>query len=110
MAFLAGCSGHYYQLPTPAYDQSKYEVVGSGTQTATGVMLFGFIPISLNSKIERATQRLISDQGGDAITNVSVRERWFWAYILNGYKVDVEGTVLRSKPQPLVPVESPKRR
>lgn len=96
---LGGCTGHYYKVPSPEFDSSKYEVLERGTETATGIMLFGFIPIRQNNKIKRATDALIKSKGGDTITDVSIRERWFWAYVLNGYKVDVEGTVLKRKPE-----------
>lgn len=101
LTLLAGCTGRYYKIPTTPVDLTKYEVVGSGTQTATGIMLFGFIPIRQNNKIERATQTLIANHGGDAVTDVTVRERWFWAWVLNGYKTDVQGTVLRRRPEAL---------
>ena len=62
-------------------------------------MLLGFIPINENDKIERATTKIVSDAQGDVITDVTVRERCFWAYVLNGYKIDVEGMVLSKKPE-----------
>lgn len=94
---LSACTGQYYKLPSPAFDPAKYEVVGTGKSTSTGIHLFQFIPIGLNNKIENATKQAISSLGGDTITDVVIRERWFWAYILNGYKVDVEGVVLKAK-------------
>ena len=99
VALLAGCTGQYYKIPTPPVDLTKYEVVGKGSETATGIMLFNFIPIQENNKIERATQTLIAAHGGDSVTDVTVRERWFWAYVLNGYRTDVEATVLRRRPE-----------
>lgn len=97
LTLLTGCTGQYYKIPTPPVDLSKYEVVGSGSETATGIMLFNLIPIQQNNKVERATQYLMSTYGGDAVTDVTVRERWFWAWVLNGYKTDVQATVLRLK-------------
>lgn len=105
---VAGCTGQYYKVPTPEYDATKYEVVGKGTETSTGIMLFNFIPINENNKIERATQQLISSKGGDTITDLTIRERWFWAYVLNGYKFDVEGTILKRKPEPVAKVSHKK--
>ena len=45
---VAGCTGQYYKVPTPEYDATKYDVVGKGTETSTGIMLFNFIPINEN--------------------------------------------------------------
>lgn len=94
---VSACSGNYYKMPLPEVDKSKYENLGTATSTATGISLFGFIPIQLNNKIERATQSAITSKGGDMITDVTVRERWYWAYVLNMYKVDLTGTVLKKK-------------
>ena len=99
LAFLSGCTGQYYRIPAPEYDRAKYEEVGRRSETATGIMLLGFIPINENDKIERATTKIVSDAQGDVITDVTVRERCFWAYVLNGYKIDVEGMVLSKKPE-----------
>jgi len=92
-----GCSGNYYTLKQPSYNQSQYSEIGTATETATGISLFGVIPIQLNNKVERAMNAAIASKGGDAMTDVQIRERWYWAYVLNLYKVDVTGTVLKKK-------------
>lgn len=97
VAFASGCVGRQYTLPQPQVDMAKYDNLGPSSQTATGIHLFGIIPIQLNNKVERATNAAIAAKGGDALTNVTVRERWYWAWVLNIYKVDVEGTVVRRK-------------
>ncbi len=94
---LSACTGRLYSVPQPDFDPQKYEVVGEARETATGLNLFNFIPINLNNKIQRAVEEAIRSRSGDVITNLRVRERWFWAYVLNGYKIDIEGTVLREK-------------
>ena len=60
-------------------------------------MLLQLIPIGQNDKIERAMQLLMQEKGGDALTDVTIRESWFWAYVLNGYSVKVEAKVLKKK-------------
>lgn len=92
---LSGCAGNYYRLRTPDAAPGQYENLGPVQLSATGIHLFGFIPINLNNKIERVMDTGIASKGGDVMTNVVVRERWYWAWVLNIYKVDIEGDVLR---------------
>lgn len=94
---LSACSGKYYKLPSPEINSKNYEDLGTTQETATGVMLFGFIPIQQNNKLERAIDSAVASKGGDAMTNIQVRERWYWAYVLNLYKVDITGNVLKKK-------------
>jgi len=95
--YLAACSGQFYKFANVEVEPTKYENLGTGSVTATGLHLFGLFPIQLNNKIERAIERIIQNKGGDELINISVQERWFWAYVLNGYKVQVSGTVLKKK-------------
>ena len=78
-------------------DSSKYQNLGKGEIATTGLMLLSFIPVNLNNKTERAVNYLIDEKNGDELVNISIRESWFWAWVLNGYKVHVEGTVVKSK-------------
>jgi hypothetical protein len=94
---FAACVGNTYSVPTPAYDAAKYDVVGDAATTKTGIMLLQLIPIGQNNKIERAMQLLMKEKGGDALTDVKIRESWFWAYVLNGYSVKIEAKVLKKK-------------
>ena len=94
--FQIGCAGQQYSLPLPD-NKSNYDTIATDSVTATGVHLFGIIPINLNNKVERATETLKAKYNGDAVTNVSVQERWYWAYILNIYKTEVTATVLKRK-------------
>ena len=98
MALIAtGCVGRAYRFANVDLDPAKYEVVGTDQIQTTGLMLFGFIPIQQNSKIERAIRYLIEKHGGDELVNIEVRERWWWGYVINGYLVRVEGTVVKKK-------------
>ncbi len=60
-------------------------------------MLFGFIPIQQNNRVQRAVDYLPRQHGGDELVNITIRDRWFWAYVLNGYKTSVRGTVVKKK-------------
>lgn len=92
---LVGCSGT--SMKTQNIDETKYTVIGPGTATATGIMLFQFIPIQQNDRFVRAQNAAIASRGGDALINVEVQEDWFWAWILNGYQTTVSGDVVKLK-------------
>ncbi len=92
---LAGCTGT--PMKTQQLDSSQYTVIGHSEATATGIMLFGFIPIQQNSRFVRAQNAAIKAKGGDALINTQVQENWFWAWVLNGYTTKVSGDVVKLK-------------
>ena len=92
-AILSGCAGT--PMKTQQLNSDEYTVVGHGEATATGIMLFNFIPIQQNSRFVRAQKAAIESKNGDAMINTQVQENWFWAYVLNGYKTTVSGDVVK---------------
>lgn len=92
---LAGCTGT--PMKTQQYDSSQYTVMGHSEASATGLMLLGFIPIRQNDRFVRAQTAAIQAKGGDALINTQVQEKWFWAYVLNGYTTTVSGDVIKLK-------------
>ncbi|MDR6713730.1 hypothetical protein J2W83_003345 [Pseudomonas hunanensis] len=92
---LAGCTGS--PMKSTHYDSSQYTVVGHSEASATGLMLFGVIPIRQNSRFVRAQNAAIQAKGGDALINTQVQEKWFWAWVLNGYTTTVSGDVIKLK-------------
>ncbi|HSQ78851.1 MAG TPA: hypothetical protein VLN91_08150, partial [Nitrospirota bacterium] len=62
----------------------KYETLGHGSGRACGSLLIGptaynFIPVMLNSRVERAYQTALeSVPGSTALMNVTLEEDWFW--------------------------------
>jgi hypothetical protein len=94
-AVLAGCTGT--PMNTRQYDSSQYTVIGHSEATATGLMLFGVIPIRQNSRFVRAQEAAIQAKGGDAMINTQIQENWFWAWVLSGYTTKVSGDVVKLK-------------
>ncbi len=92
---MVGCSSVPFRMgPVPG---KEYQVVGKGKANAGGFMLFQFIPIMHNDKIQRAYDAAVRQGGGDALINPVITENWFWAYIGNGYRTTIEGDVVRYK-------------
>ncbi|AZD06243.1 hypothetical protein [Pseudomonas chlororaphis] len=92
---LAGCTGT--AMKTQQLDSSQYTVVGHSEATATGIMLFGVIPIRQNNRFVRAQTAAIQAKGGDAMINTQIQENWFWAWVLSGYTTKVSGDVVKLK-------------
>ena len=95
IAVLAACQSVPVQIPTML--EKQYDVLGEGEGSAVGVMLFNVIPIGQNQRFQRAYKDAIYSQNGDALINPVISERWFWAYVLNGYITTVKGTVIKYK-------------
>lgn len=75
--------------------QKEYDVLGEAEGSAVGIMLFNLIPIGQNTRFERAYEAAVKSKEGDALLTPEIQERWFWAWILNGYKTTVRGTVIK---------------
>lgn len=89
---LTACAGTPVSLGTringsiPAGAQRTIEA------EACGFQLLLFIPISINSRAERAYQELEAKAEGDFITDVQVKERWSYGFVGTRYC-----TALRAK-------------
>ncbi|TBN34332.1 hypothetical protein [Pseudomonas sp. BGI-2] len=92
---LAGCTGT--PMNTQHYESSQYTVIGHSEATATGLLLFGMIPIQQNNRFVRAQNAAIKAKGGDAMINTQVQENWFWAWVLTGYTTTISGDVVKLK-------------
>ncbi|MDB6143913.1 MAG: lipoprotein [Pseudomonas sp.] len=92
---ISGCTGT--PMKTEHLDSSQYTVIGHSEAKATGLMLFGLIPIQQNNRFVRAQSSAIQAKGGDAMINTQVQENWFWAWILSGYTTTVSGDVVKLK-------------
>jgi hypothetical protein len=71
--------------------------LGPTEATSTGIMLFGFIPINQNSRFENAMREAAKKAGGTRLTDVTISEQWFWAFVLDGFIFKVQGTAVGDK-------------
>jgi len=98
---LAGCTGTAVQVGTPAervdlsaIDFSKGRKV---TGAASGFQLLLLIPISLNSRHDRAYTALLAQAGGDYVTDIAVTESWAWGFVGTVYTTTIEGMAYPEK-------------
>jgi hypothetical protein len=71
--------------------------LGMGEGSSTGLMLFQFIPINQNDRFVEAYRQALAQSGGTRLVDITVEERWFWAWVLNGYIFHVKGTGVTDK-------------
>jgi hypothetical protein len=97
--FLVGCASGFKTIaPMPP---KKYEKLGPASGKATGSLgilgtAYYFIPIMLNSRIERAyDSALKSVPGATALINVTYEESWFWWVIGTGRIVTISGEAIK---------------
>jgi hypothetical protein len=92
-ALMAGCTSD--PLVFRKCDMSKAVVMGESEGEATGFMLFQVIPIGQNDRFKNAYAEAVSKLGGTCLMDPVIEEKWFWAYVMNGYSFKVKGTVVR---------------
>lgn len=90
---MTGCVSD--PLKFPKCDMTNAKVLGESEGTAVGIMLFNIIPINQNSRFNNAYDEAITKLGGTCLTDPVIEERWYWAYLFNGYIFKVKGTVVK---------------
>ncbi len=97
-ALLTGCVSMPLNLGTPPnqVEGKDYTVLGEGEGSSVGIMLFNVIPINQNDRFRNAYDEAVLSKGGDRLINPVIEERWFWAWVLNGYIFKVKGTVVKN--------------
>lgn len=98
LGVLATTACHSVPLKIPtAPVASDEEVLGEASGNQTGIMLFGFIPINQNDRFQAAYNRALQSRGATRLVDPTIKERWFWAWVLNGYSFTVSGTAVKKK-------------
>lgn len=65
--------------------------------SASGFQLLLLIPISINSRHERAHKILLAQAGGDYVTDVKINESWTYALVGTVYKTTLEAMAYPQK-------------
>lgn len=95
----AACASDF--VPVSEAPAAGSKVVGRATGTACGSMLiyasaYNFIPVLLNSRVERARERaLASVPGASALTNTTVSEYWYFWVIGRTLCTTLEGDAVQ---------------
>lgn len=93
---LTACHSAPLTIPSGPLGPNEQRL-GIGEGSSTGIMLFQFIPINQNDRFVDAYREALAQSGGTRLVDVTVTERWFWAWVLNGYIFHVKGTGVADK-------------
>jgi hypothetical protein len=96
LAFMTACVSTPLTFPTAPIGPNE-KALGKTEATSTGIMLFGFIPINQNTRFEDAMREAAAKAGGTRLTDVTISEQWFWAFVLDGFIFKVQGTAVANK-------------
>jgi len=96
-ALLAACAGTPVSLGTRVTGPIPTGEERTITAEACGFQLLLFIPISINSRAQRAYQALEVEAGGDFITNVQVQERWSYGFVGTQYCTGLQAKAVKPK-------------
>jgi hypothetical protein len=94
---LTACAGTPVSLGTRVTGPVPTGAERTITAEACGFQLLLFIPISINSRAERAYRELEAQAGGDFITNVQVQERWTYGLVGTQYCTTLQAKAVRPK-------------
>ncbi|MBI3593670.1 MAG: hypothetical protein HY200_01805 [Nitrospirae bacterium] len=99
LILFTGCASGFTTLaPIPSEASQK---LGPASGKACGTILIGptlynFIPIMLDSRMERAYQAALNEvPGSTALVNVTMHEDWFWWVIGTTRCVTITGEAIR---------------
>ena len=92
----AVCHSTRVQIPTAPIGPNE-KSLGATWGDDVGLLLFGFIPIRQNDRFVEAYNEAVQKAGASRLTDVTISERWWWGYVINGYVFKVEGTAVTNK-------------
>ena len=93
---MTACHSVPLNIPSSPVGPNEQRL-GVGEGSSTGIMLFQFIPINQNDRFVDAYRKALAQSGGTRLVDITVEERWFWAWVLNGYIFHVKGTGVTDK-------------
>ena len=90
------CNSTQVRIPTAPIGPNE-KSLGPTEGHSTGLMILGLIPVNQNERFVNAYNDATTKAGATRLTDVTISERWWWGYVLNGYNFKVEGTAVGNK-------------
>ncbi len=92
----AACHSTQVKIPTAPIGPNE-KSLGQTEGVSSGKLLFFFIPINQNERFENAYKQAVQKAGATRLTDITISERWWWGYVINGYVFKVQGTAVAEK-------------
>lgn len=98
-----GCNGNKVQFADAPIDKLDLSLGRKVTGRASGLHLFGVIPIGVNERQSRAYERMKGEAGSDYVTDIKIQDVWRFVFIGQKYNTTITGMaypVKSSSPNP----------
>jgi len=92
----AACHSTQVRIPTAPIGPNE-KSLGPTEGSSTAVMILGLIPINHEERHGKAYNQAVMKAGGTRLTDVTISERWWWGWVVNGYNFKVQGTAVGNK-------------
>lgn len=96
LVVTTACQSTQVQIPTAPIGPNE-KSLGPTVGHSTGFMIIGLIPVKQNERFVEAYNQAVAKAGANRLTDVSISERWWWGYVLNGYNFKVQGTAVGNR-------------
>lgn len=100
LLLLQGCAGTPVNMGVSEdFNRSVYDMENPKkvSISASGFQLLLFIPISINSRHQRAYSAIEAQAGDGLISDVRVKESWTYAFVGTIYKTTIEANIYPRK-------------
>lgn len=88
-SFGFGCTGDKVQFADAPIDKLDLSQGRKVTGRASGLHLFGVIPIGVNERQSRAYERMKGEAGNDYVTDIKIQDVWKFVFIGQKYNTTV---------------------
>jgi len=92
---LAACEGNPVRLGSPVEGPPPTGQSREVTAQSCGFQLLYFIPIAINTRVERAYAGIQRQVLGEYVTDVRVTEQWTYAFVGTIYCTTIDARAIR---------------
>ncbi len=95
---ITGCSTQVLNIKEQ--DKNRpYKEIGYVTGVASGILLFGFIPIRHNDRMTRAYEaaydQAVKQYDADLLVDIKIREKYYYFVVFTRFRITIEGQAIK---------------